>query len=202
MFSCCFFDAFLNNFFVPYGWMLNRVGVKFLTSNQNVKRASGTMSLDGSPRAKTVYGQSSKILFKQKWDIPIKFTVLVHFWLGQIYPLKSLKILLKVKLFKNLHPQEYQLANTIPGPRIFCKSCATVLYHNNTQLAPLKNFSRSIIEQNEDIASYNFKIFPWLTRNLPNSFYSFENYLAEFLRVMHHAFFRCHQVEILNRART
>ena len=146
MFSCCFFDAFLNNFFVPYGWMLNRVGVKFLTSNQNVKRACGTMSLDGSPRAKTVYGQSSKILFKQKWDIPIKFTVLVHFWLSQIYSLKAHKILLKVKLFKNLHPQEYQLANTIQGPRIFCKSCVTVLYHNNKQLAPLKNFSRSIIE--------------------------------------------------------
>ena len=28
------------------------------------------MSLDGSPEAKTVYGQSSKILLKQKWGIP------------------------------------------------------------------------------------------------------------------------------------
>ena len=45
------------------------------------------MSLDGSPKAKTVYGQSSKILFMQKWGIP-KFKVLVHFWLNQIYPLK------------------------------------------------------------------------------------------------------------------
>ena len=27
------------------------------------------MSLDGFPKGKTVYGQSSKILFKQKWGI-------------------------------------------------------------------------------------------------------------------------------------
>ena len=45
------------------------------------------MSLDSSPKAKTVYEQSSEILFKQKWAYPM-FTVLVHlyFWLGQIYP--------------------------------------------------------------------------------------------------------------------
>ena len=30
----------------------------------------GTMSLDGSPKAKAVYEKSSKILFKQKWSIP------------------------------------------------------------------------------------------------------------------------------------
>ena len=42
------------------------------------------------------------------------------------------------------------------------------------------------------LASYNFKVFQWLTRNLPNSFYSFENYQADFLRIMHHAFFGCH----------
>ena len=38
-----------------------------------------------------------------------------------------------------------------------------------------------------------------------NSFYSLENYLADFLRIMHHAFFGCHdtqQVDILDRART
>ena len=90
-FSCCF-HVFLNNFFVPYGWTLNRVGVKFLTSNQlqstQVRSTRGTMSLDGSPKAKTVYRQSSEILFKQKWGIHYpKFTVLVHFWLGKIYPL-------------------------------------------------------------------------------------------------------------------
>ena len=38
MFSCCFY-VFLNNFFVPYGWTLNRVGVKFLMSNQRTKQA-------------------------------------------------------------------------------------------------------------------------------------------------------------------
>ena len=65
MFSCCFY-VFLNNFFVPYGWTLNRVGVKFLMSNQRTKSTRGTMSLDGSPKAKAVYGQSSKILFNQK----------------------------------------------------------------------------------------------------------------------------------------
>ena len=67
--------------------MLNRVGVKFLTSNQRTKLAY-TMSLGGSPKGKTVYGQSSKTLFKQKWGIPkAKF----HFWLDQIYPLFALK---------------------------------------------------------------------------------------------------------------
>ena len=123
-----------------------------------------------------------------------KFTVLVHFWLGQIYPLKAHKILLKVKTFQKTTSSGIS-TNTIPGPRIFCKLYATVLYHNNTWLDPLKNFSRSIIEQNEDTAGYNFKIFPWLTKNLPNSFYSFENYLAEFLRIMHHAFVGYHDTQ-------
>ena len=39
----------------------------------NVKstyKSMGTMSLDGSPKAKAVYEKSSKILFKQKWSIP------------------------------------------------------------------------------------------------------------------------------------
>ena len=58
---------------------LNRVGVKFLTLNQRTKHAC-TMSLDGSPKGKTIYGQSSKILSKQKWGIPKKFKVLVHFF--------------------------------------------------------------------------------------------------------------------------
>ena len=40
----------------------------------NVKSActkyACTMSFDGSPKGKTDHGQSSKILFKQKWGIP------------------------------------------------------------------------------------------------------------------------------------
>ena len=36
MFSCCCY-VFLNNFSVPYRWTLNRVGVKFLASNQLTK---------------------------------------------------------------------------------------------------------------------------------------------------------------------
>ena len=35
----------------------------------NQRKTMGTMSLDGSPKAKAVYEQSSKILFKQKWGI-------------------------------------------------------------------------------------------------------------------------------------
>ena len=123
-----------------------------------------------------------------------KFTVLVHFGLDQIYPLKAHKILLKVKTFKKTTSKGIS-TNTIPGPRIFFKLYATVLYHNKTLLAFLKNFSRSIVERNEGTASYNFKIFPWLTRNVPNSFYSFENYLADFMRIMHHTFFRYHDTQ-------
>ena len=49
------------------------------------------MSLDGSPKAKTVYNLP-KNLFKQ-WGIPPEFNVLVHFcWLDQIYPLKEQNI--------------------------------------------------------------------------------------------------------------
>ena len=59
-----------------------------------------------------------------------KFTALVHFWLGQIYPLKAHKILLKVKTFQKTTSSGIS-TNTIPGPRIFCKLYATVLYHNN-----------------------------------------------------------------------
>ena len=40
------------------------------------------------------------------------FTVLVHFWLRQIYPLKAQNIAKKLKFFKKLHPQEYQLKPT------------------------------------------------------------------------------------------
>ena len=64
-----------------------------------------------------------------------KFTVSVYFSLGQISPLKVQNIATKLKLFKTLHPQlrQPQLStNTISGSRIFCKLCATVLYHNNT----------------------------------------------------------------------
>ena len=95
MFSCCFY-LFLNNFLCRI-WVdiLNRTEIKFLTSNQRTKLAY-TISLDGSPKGKTVYGQSSKTLFKQKWGIPkAKF----HFWLDQIYLLWKHKILLEVKTF-------------------------------------------------------------------------------------------------------
>ena len=37
-------------------------------SHQRTKHVCA-MSLDGFPKGKTVYGQSSKILFKQKWGI-------------------------------------------------------------------------------------------------------------------------------------
>ena len=165
------------------GWTLNRLEVKFPTPNQRNKHASHNEFMGNLP----------KFCLSRNETYP-KFTVLVCFRLGQIYPLKAHKILLKVTAFQNTTSSEIS-TNTILGPKIFCKLCATALYHNNTWLAPLKNFSRSIIEQNENIASYNFKIFPWLTRNFPNSFYSFENYLAEFLRIMHHAFFGCHYTQ-------
>ena len=59
-----------------------------------------------------------------------KFTVLVYFWLGQIYPLKAHKILLKVKTFQKTISSGIS-TNTISGPRIFCKLYATALYYNN-----------------------------------------------------------------------
>ena len=112
-FYVAFCYVFLSNFFVSYRLTLNRVGVKFLTSNQQRTKSKHacTMSLDGSPKAKIVYGKSSKILFKQKWAYA-NFTVLVHFWLRQIYPLKAQNIAKKLKFFKKLHPQEYQLKLT------------------------------------------------------------------------------------------
>ena len=74
---------------MPQGWTLNRVGVKFLTSNQgNVLRTRGTMSLDGFPKAKTVYGQFPKILFKQKWGIT-KIYGFSPFLAGPNLPLES-----------------------------------------------------------------------------------------------------------------
>ena len=96
MFSCCFYVS-LNNFCAVWVDISNRVRVKFLMSNQRTKLAY-TMSLDGSPKGKTIYGQSSKTLFKQKWGIPkAKF----HFWLDQIYLLLwKHKILLEVKTFQ------------------------------------------------------------------------------------------------------
>ena len=46
----------------------------FFVSREDIKRVSvkrgTTMCLDGFPKAKAVYEQSSKILFKQKWGIP------------------------------------------------------------------------------------------------------------------------------------
>ena len=72
---------------------VKQVGVKSLTSNQRMKHACvrsmhGTMSLDGSPKAKTVYGQSSKILFRQKWGIP-KVYSFSPFLAGPNLPLES-----------------------------------------------------------------------------------------------------------------
>ena len=65
------------------------MGVKLLTSNQrNVLSTCGTMSLDGSPKAKTVYGQSLKILFKQKWRIT-KVYGFSPFLAGPNLPLES-----------------------------------------------------------------------------------------------------------------
>ena len=76
-------------------------GGKFLTSNERTKHAWHNEFGWLPAKAKIVYGLSSKILFKHKWGIP-KVTVLVHFWQGQIYPLKAEahKILLKVKTFQ------------------------------------------------------------------------------------------------------
>ena len=70
----------------------------------------GTMSFYGSTKAKTVYGQSSKILFQQKWGIP-KVYSFSAFLAGPNLPLESAQNIAKkkLKLFKNLHPQEYQL---------------------------------------------------------------------------------------------
>ena len=67
---------------------------------------------------------------------------------GPNLPLKSAKYCLKkVKTFQKNYSN-----NTIPGTRIFSKLCAIALYHNNTELAPLKNFSKTealLKEQNE-----------------------------------------------------
>ena len=138
----------------------------------------------------------------------LEFQSICIFGCAKFTPLKSVKYCkLKVKTFQKTTSSGIS-TNAIPGPRIFCKLCVTVLCHNNTQLASSsKKFQQKHLKQNEDIqlASYNFKISPWLTTNLPNFFYSFENYIADFLRIMHHAFSGCHdtqQVDILDRAKT
>ena len=60
-----------------------------------------TMSLDGSPKAKTVYRQSSsKIFFKQKWGIP-KVYSFSSILAGTNLPLESAKYCYKGKTFQN-----------------------------------------------------------------------------------------------------
>ena len=133
-------------------------------------------------KAKTVYEKSSKILFKQKWGIP-KVYRFSPFLAGPNSPLESTQNIAKsqLKLFKKLHPQqEYQLTQS-QAPE-FSPNYMPLFFIITTEVG-IASFSEKFqqkhylgIEQNEDIpASYNFKIFPWLTRNLPNSFYSFEN---------------------------
>ena len=72
-------------------------------SNQRTKHASqstrGTMSWDGSSKAKTVFGQSSKILFKQKWGIP-KVYSFSPFLAGPNLPLESAQNIAKIKTFQ------------------------------------------------------------------------------------------------------
>ena len=67
--------------------------VRFLTSNLSIRSTRvrstlGTMSLDGSPKAKAVYGQSLKILFKHKWGI-LKVYCFSPFLAGPNLPLES-----------------------------------------------------------------------------------------------------------------
>ena len=141
MFSCCFSCIFIE-YFCAARVDVKQGGGQILTSNQcnvlNMRGAMGysisvqgygRMSLDGSPKAKTVYGKSSKLLFKQKWGIP-KVYSFSPFWLGQIYHLKVHRILLKVKTFQKTSPSGIS-TNTIPGPTIICKLYANLLYHNN-----------------------------------------------------------------------
>ena len=65
------------------------MGFKFITSNQrNLLSTRGTMSLDGSPKAKTVYGQCPEILFKQEWGIT-KVYGFSPFLAGPNLPLES-----------------------------------------------------------------------------------------------------------------
>ena len=75
----------------------------------------GTMSLNGSPKAKAVYEKSSKILFKQKWSIP-KVYSFSPFLAGPNLLLESTQK--SLKLFKKLHPQECdQLTQSHPRPQ-------------------------------------------------------------------------------------
>ena len=135
MISCCFY-VFLNNFFVPYEWTLNRVGVKFLTSNQHPKHACvrstrGTKWVSMAPQKQKLFMNNlPKFCLSRNRAYP-KFTVLVHFWLGQIHSLKAHKILAKVKTFQKTTSSAGIWTNTIPGLRIFSKLYGTVLYHNN-----------------------------------------------------------------------
>ena len=113
MFPCCFY-VFLNNFFVLYGWMLRRMGVKFLTSNQHTKHTWHNEFGWLPQQQKQFMDNLLKFCLSRNRPYP-KFAVLVHFWLGQIYP-KAHKILLKVKIFQKTTPQEYQLTQSqVPG---------------------------------------------------------------------------------------
>ena len=72
---------------------------------------------------------------------------------------------LKVKTFQKTTSSGIS-TNTIPGPRIFCKLCVTVLCHNNTQLAPLKNFSRSIQNKMRTYSQLQFQNFPMADKKI------------------------------------
>ena len=83
-----------------------------------------------------------------------KFTVLVHFWLGQIYPLKMKReniaksqTFKKKNIFRNIKYQN--IKSQVPEFHANYVSLFFVTKH-------LKIFSRSIIEQNEDIQFQNF----------------------------------------------
>ena len=74
------------------------------------------MSLDGSPKAKAVYEQSSKTLYcLSRNGAYHKFTVLVHllFLAGPNLPPLEMQNIAKSQNFsKKLHPQEYQLTQS------------------------------------------------------------------------------------------
>ena len=77
------------------------------------------MNLDGSPKAKAVYEQSSKILFnfKQKWGIPqvSNFSPFAFFAGPNFPPLKVQNVAKSQNFSTKLHPQEYQLTQS-QGP--------------------------------------------------------------------------------------
>ena len=120
--------------------------------------------ISGKAKQRQIMNNLPKFCLSRNGTYP-KFTVLVHFWLGQIYPLKMKReniaksqTFIKKNIFRNIKYQN--IKSQVPEFHANYVSLFFVTKH-------LKIFSRSIIEQNEDI---QFQNFPMADKKFTKSF--------------------------------